>query len=57
MKGLLGTKVGNKRFGTELSNYAKATGVTGLLHRDELPDYGIGADEFQKVMNLLHCAE
>ncbi len=57
MKGLLGTKVGGKRFGTELSNYAKATGVTGLLHRDELPDYGINADEFQKIINLLGCKE
>jgi glutamyl-tRNA(Gln) amidotransferase subunit E len=57
MKGLLGTKTGEKRFGTELSNYAKAKGVTGLLHRDELPDYGISASEFQKIIVTLNCID
>jgi glutamyl-tRNA(Gln) amidotransferase subunit E len=57
MKNILGTKIGEKRFGSELSNYAKAKGVTGLLHRDELPNYGISANEFQKILTTLECKE
>ncbi|MCX6800689.1 MAG: Glu-tRNA(Gln) amidotransferase subunit GatE [Candidatus Diapherotrites archaeon] len=55
MKGILGTKVGAKRFGTELSNCAKAAGVSGLLHRDELPAYGISESEVETVLNELEC--
>jgi glutamyl-tRNA(Gln) amidotransferase subunit E len=55
MKGILGTKIGAKRFGTELSNYAKAVGVSGLLHRDELPAYGISESEVETVLNELEC--
>ncbi|MFA6064497.1 MAG: Glu-tRNA(Gln) amidotransferase subunit GatE [archaeon] len=54
-KGLLGEKVGAKRFGSELSAYAKATGVSGLLHRDELPNYGITQIEVDKVEKELNC--
>ena len=56
MKGLLGEKVGAKRFGSELSAYAKATGVTGLIHRDELPNYGIAEKEINSILYLLGCA-
>lgn len=55
--GLLGEKVGAKRFGTELSNYAKASGVTGLLHRDELPNYGITEKEVEEVCKALGCGK
>lgn len=55
MKGILGTKIGAKRFGTELSNYAKAAGVSGLMHRDELPAYGISESEVDTVLNELEC--
>ena len=55
MKGILGEKVGAKRFGSELSAYAKATGVSGLLHRDELPNYGITEIEVQNVCKTLGC--
>lgn len=35
-----------RRFGTELSDYAKAWGgVGGIIHSDELPSYGISEDE------------
>ncbi len=54
-KGLLGEKVGAKRFGSELSAYAKATGVSGLLHRDELPNYGITQIEVDNVCKELNC--
>jgi len=56
-KSLLGEKVGAKRFGSELSAYAKATGVSGLLHRDELPNYGITQSEIDGVCYLLGCEE
>lgn len=55
-KGLLGEKVGAKRFGTELSAYAKASGVTGLLHKDELPNYGINEKEVEEVAKALVCS-
>ncbi len=54
-KGLLGEKVGAKRFGSELSAYAKATGVSGLLHRDELPNYGITQKEVDDTARALSC--
>ncbi|WNY28176.1 Glutamyl-tRNA(Gln) amidotransferase subunit B, chloroplastic/mitochondrial [Methanimicrococcus stummii] len=34
-----------RRLGTELSEKAKAVGVSGLFHTDELPNYGITAEE------------
>ncbi len=57
MKGFLGQKIGAKRFGSELSAYAKASGVSGLLHRDELPNYGISEKEVKETMFLLGCGE
>ncbi|HNV01176.1 MAG TPA: Glu-tRNA(Gln) amidotransferase subunit GatE [archaeon] len=57
MKGFLGQKVGAKRFGSELSAYAKASGVSGLLHRDELPNYGISEKEVNDTLFLLGCGE
>lgn len=55
MKGILGEKVGAKRFGSELSAYGKATGVSGLLHRDELPNYGITQKEVDEIVKALKC--
>jgi glutamyl-tRNA(Gln) amidotransferase subunit E len=42
-KGILGRQIQpNKRFGTELSNYAKLAGVKGIIHSDEdLGKYGM----------------
>lgn len=57
MHGFLGKKIGQKRFGSELSSYAKATGVTGLIHRDELPNYGISTIETDKIAKVLDCTE
>jgi glutamyl-tRNA(Gln) amidotransferase subunit E len=57
MKGYTGREVGLRRFGSELSDYAKVTGVSGLLHRDELPNYGISTEEVQKICKLLNCEE
>jgi glutamyl-tRNA(Gln) amidotransferase subunit E len=43
-----------RRLGSEMSDYAKVCGVGGIFHTDELPAYGITADEvahLRKVMN------
>ncbi len=50
-KGILGTEIQpGRRFGTELSEYAKFWGgVSGLIHTDELPKYGIVEEEIVKL--------
>ncbi len=58
-RGILGRELQpGRRFGTELADYAKVFGgVKGILHGDELPGYGIGEDEVNKVRELLECGE
>ncbi|WP_256379547.1 Glu-tRNA(Gln) amidotransferase subunit GatE [Methanobrevibacter olleyae] len=52
--GLIGKEVQpGRRFGTELSSYAKKMGVSGLFHTDELPAYGIEADEVDAMKKFL----
>ncbi len=53
--GLLGVELQpNRRFGTELADYAKQwAGVKGLIHSDELPSYGITEDYVEKLKNVL----
>lgn len=47
-----------RRFGTELSDRAKArAGVGGIFHTDELPAYGITADEVSSVRQALGASE
>jgi len=47
-----------RRFGTELSDRAKASsGVGGIFHSDELPAYGITADEVSRAVSALACQE
>ncbi len=57
MKGLLGVELQpNRRFGTELSDYAKVFGgVKGILHGDELPGYGISEEKVSAVREELDC--
>ena len=54
-KGILGTEVQpGRRFGTELSDYAKAWGgVKGIIHSDELPGYGIDEPLVKSVHEYL----
>ena len=54
-KGLLGWEVQpHRRFGTELADYARVWGgVGGLFHTDELPAYGISAEEVEKLYEYL----
>lgn len=56
-KGFLAKKIGERRFGSELSDYAKSTGVSGLIHRDELPNYGIEQTEINNISKTLNCKE
>ena len=42
-----------RRYGTELSDYAKMMGVKGLFHSDELPNYGITQEEKDGVYRAL----
>ncbi len=54
-KGVLGIEVQpGRRFGTELSDYARAWGgVRGIIHTDELPGYGISIHEVNELYKLL----
>ena len=56
--GILGTKKSppnHIRMGKELSDYAKRAGMKGIMHSDELPDYGINHDETNHIRNKLNC--
>jgi glutamyl-tRNA(Gln) amidotransferase subunit E len=58
-RGILGKVIQpNRRFGTELASCVKAkTGLKGLLHSDELPAYGISAEEVKDVAEKAGCTE
>lgn len=58
-RGLLGKEVQpGRRFGTELSDYAKAWGgVQGIIHSDELPGYGITSDVKRRIYDELGLDE
>ncbi|MFA9516302.1 Glu-tRNA(Gln) amidotransferase subunit GatE [Halopenitus sp. H-Gu1] len=48
--GLLGREIQeDRRLGTELSDHAKRHGAGGIFHTDELPAYGITADEVEDL--------
>lgn len=53
--GLLGKEIQfNRRYGSELSDYAKHAGVKGLIHSDEaLSKYGISEKEVSELSALL----
>lgn len=55
--GLVGREIApNYRVGTELSGRAKIhAGVGGLFHSDELPNYGVTAEEVGKIRTKLGC--
>ncbi|VVB74742.1 Glutamyl-tRNA(Gln) amidotransferase subunit E [Candidatus Tiddalikarchaeum anstoanum] len=56
-KGILGTIIqADKRFGKEIAEYLNVyTGVKGILHLDELPNYGVTKEEVAKVLKELKC--
>ncbi|MGC8606436.1 MAG: Glu-tRNA(Gln) amidotransferase subunit GatE [Vulcanisaeta sp.] len=55
LRGILGREVQpNRRFGTELADRVRVwTSLSGLIHSDELPGYGITAEEVSKVSSRL----
>lgn len=57
MKGILSWQLQpNRRFGTELADYARYfSGVGGLFHSDELPKYGISREELEGAAEKLEA--
>jgi glutamyl-tRNA(Gln) amidotransferase subunit E len=57
--GLLGIKVQpERRFGTEISDYAKFWGrVGGIFHTDELPKYGISDTDVSEIRKIMKAKE
>jgi len=57
--GLVGREVSpNRRFGSELADYARACGVRGLIHSDEdMAKYGISEDEVSETRLALSLSE
>ncbi|MCR4335602.1 MAG: Glu-tRNA(Gln) amidotransferase subunit GatE [archaeon] len=55
--GLIGKEIQpNRRFGTELANYVKIkTGLKGIFHSDEMPNYGISEKEIEETSKALGC--
>ena len=48
--GLVGREIQpDRRLGTELSDHAKRQGAGGIFHTDELPAYGVTADEVDSL--------
>jgi len=56
-KGLIGREIQpGRRLGTEFSDRAKmSSGVGGIFHSDELPNYGILPDEVEQIATHLDC--
>jgi glutamyl-tRNA(Gln) amidotransferase subunit E len=56
--GLVGAEIQpDRRLGSELSDYAKKCGVGGIFHTDELPAYGVTADEVLKVRARMNACD
>jgi len=55
--GILGKKIQrDKTFGKEIAEHLKVElSINGLLHRDELPNYGVSQKEVNEVVKLLEC--
>jgi len=56
--GLVGCEIQpGRRLGSEMSDYAKKCGVGGIFHTDELPAYGVTAEEVARVREFVHAQE
>jgi len=56
--GLLGREIQpERRLGSEMSDYAKKCGVGGIFHTDELPAYGITAEEVAHLRTYMGAGE
>ncbi|MCK5414459.1 MAG: Glu-tRNA(Gln) amidotransferase subunit GatE [Thermoplasmata archaeon] len=57
LKGPDGEDGTRRRLGTELAGYAISMGLRGVFHSDELPAYGVTAEEVDQVAATLGCSE
>ena len=57
LKGPDGEDGTRKRLGSELAGYAISMGLRGIFHSDELPAYGVTAEEVQRVAEELGVTE
>ncbi len=56
--GLVGCEIQpDRRLGSELSDYAKKCGVGGIFHTDELPAYGVTAEEVREVRTRMGACD
>ncbi|AGB03412.1 Glu-tRNA(Gln) amidotransferase subunit GatE [Methanoregula formicica] len=56
--GLVGREIQpERRLGSEMSDYAKKCGVGGIFHTDELPAYGVTAEEVAMIRTHLKAGE
>jgi glutamyl-tRNA(Gln) amidotransferase subunit E len=56
--GLVGREIQpERRLGSEMSDYAKKCGVGGIFHTDELPAYGVTAEEVVMLRTHMNAGE
>ncbi|HUT38421.1 MAG TPA: Glu-tRNA(Gln) amidotransferase subunit GatE [Methanoregula sp.] len=56
--GLVGREIQpDRRLGSEMSDYAKKCGVGGIFHTDELPAYGVTADEVARLRERMNAED
>jgi len=56
--GLVGREIQpDRRLGSEFSDYAKKCGVGGIFHTDELPAYGVTAEEVARLRERLGAVD
>jgi glutamyl-tRNA(Gln) amidotransferase subunit E len=56
--GLVGQEIQpDRRLGSEMSDYAKKCGVGGIFHTDELPAYGVTAEEVAGLRSQIGAGE
>ena len=56
--GLVGREIQpERRLGSEMSDYAKKCGVGGIFHTDELPAYGVTAEEVASLRSHIGAGE
>jgi len=53
LKGSDGEDGTRRRLGSELAGYAISMGLRGIFHSDELPAYGVTAEEVQRVAQVV----
>lgn len=55
--GLIGKEIQpSRRLGIEFANYVKTkTGLKGILHSDEMPNYGVSEKEVEEIFKELKC--